>query len=121
MELGLTGPVERGQRLPWGPQLDRAQRMTLIRLSGKAERLAYGNLKDTPDEAAYEQLLAISRDPLVWGVMLGAVLADIDLQRGSLKAPIVDWARRAGADEDAAEMHRAWRLAQPRAMGPIED
>lgn len=120
MELGLNGPIE-DRHLPWGPKLSRPQRFELIRLGGLAERLAYGDLQHVPSEVAYEQLVAITQDPIVWGVLLGGTLADIELKLGAGKAPIVDWARRAGADEEAAEMHRAWRVAQPGAMRPVED
>ena len=117
MELGPNGPTER-QRLPWGPKLDRRQRMTLVALDAGAQRRAYGDLKGQPSEQSLQELLEISRDPVLWGVVLGGALAELELELGSMNAVIVTWARAAGADEDVAATHLAWRLAQPLAMRP---
>lgn len=117
MELGPNGPIER-ERLPWGPTLDQRQRMEVARLGAAAERRAYGSLQHQPHAESFRELLEISRDPLVWGVVLGGALADLEMGFGAGLALVVTWARAAGADEDAAEMHRVWRLARPLAMRP---
>ena len=108
MDLGPNGPIER-ERLPWGPKLDQRQRMEVARLGAAAERRAYGSLKDQPHAVSYQQLLDISRDPLVWAVVLGNALAYLETGFGDGYALIITWARAAGADEDAAQIHRVWR------------
>ena len=102
--------------VPWGPKLDSKQRMQVARLGGAAQLRAAGHLRDQSDEQSLGELLDISRDPLVWGVILGDALADIELGLGVLSERIVGWARQAGADEEAAEVHRRWLVTRPRAM-----
>jgi len=100
------------------PQLTKQQNMEVAHLGAAAERRAFGNLAGQDDEQSLRELLEISRDPIVWGVMLGDELADLELRLGSLKARIVDWARQVGADEETARQQLAWRLAQPLNMRP---
>jgi hypothetical protein len=107
MELGPNGPIE--PKLPWGPKLDARQRMAVAKLSGAVERYAYGDLAGAGD--GLPVLLGYSSDPLVWGVILGSALRAVERGEG-LKAGVVDYARRAGADEDAAQTHLTWLRAQ---------
>lgn len=83
----------------------------LAKLSGAAERWCFGDLKDRPGDVRLAVLLGYSRDPLVWGVILGGALAEVELGRSSYER-LAEVARAAGADEEAAQMHLAWRRVQ---------
>jgi hypothetical protein len=106
-------PSERLPDVP-KPTLDSRRNMQVARLGGAAERRAFGGLRDQPEETSLQQLLAISTDPAVWGIVLGNNQADIELRlAGDERSRILEWARRAGADEQVARQQREWRLAQP--------
>lgn len=115
--MDLVGPSEPMPDVP-KPALTGRQNMEVAHLGAAAERRAFGNLADQDHEQSFADLLEISRDPVVWGVVLGNVLADIEFKLGARKTVIIEWAGRAGVDEAAAQQQLAWRRAQPRSMRP---
>lgn len=85
--------------------------MELARLTGAVDRWCIGDLAAEPDDVRMTALLAISRDPAVWGAVLGTAL--VHAERGSDGYQrVAEVARAAGADEQLAATHRAWLLAQ---------
>jgi hypothetical protein len=109
-------PVGPSEPLPdvWPPKLDKRQRLEVAQLGGAADRRARGGLCDQDHAQSLAELLAISHDPQVWGMILGTVLADIEDGLGDGLEPIVAWARQVGADEDVARQQLEWMRAQPR-------
>ena len=85
------------------PGLSTAQRLAVAKVSGAVQRLV---LRDGRGTDAVDEVLAESRDPLVLGDALGAVLARLE-HLPSLQ-PAVELLRAAGADEERAAVKAAW-------------
>lgn len=107
MDLGPSEPLP---HLPSVLPADSARRMKLVELDGDVGRLCFGEHRGQPDEVLLQALLAVSRDPQLWGVVLGNALAHVDSDYPSYER-VARLARAAGADEDVARTHRAWLLS----------
>jgi hypothetical protein len=60
-----------------------------------------------------QELWPITRDPVVFGVALGAALANVELDGWSLAQTLVELYRAAGADEQVAAQQLAWHRTRP--------
>ncbi len=89
------------------------QRMALAKVSGLAQRYAWGVLAERPRAEALQDLWSITWDPIVFGVALGAALANVELDEWPLAHALVDLHRAAGADEHVAERQLAWHRTRP--------
>lgn len=90
-------------------RLDRRRRIALAQISGLGQRLAFN-----PDCAhvtlaeAVAELHAITRDPVLYGMALGAAQAELDEWPGRSR-DLVTLYRAAGADEQVATASLAWQ------------
>lgn len=96
-----------------GADLAQDQRLRLAMISGHGQRLALGTLEHLPSPDAIAQLHAITRDPVVYGVALGAALANVELDGWAHAAALVDLYRAAGADEEVAASCLDWHRDRP--------
>lgn len=106
------GPSEPLPPLPSVLPTGSAKRMELVRLDGDVGRYCFGEHRGLPDDVLLAHLLAVSRDPHLWGVVLGNALAHVDRDYPAYER-VTRLARAAGADEAVARTHRAWLLARP--------
>jgi hypothetical protein len=86
--------------------------MALAKLTGASARVLMGPEAEPDDETALTELLGYSRDRMLWGVLLGSALRGVEIGAGAYER-LVQLARRAGADEQAAAAHLAWLRQQP--------
>lgn len=105
-------PSEPPSQLPSGLPADNVRRMELARLTGAVELWCLGAQRGQPDAVVQPVLLGYSRDPALWGVILGGALAHIEIGDGAYER-VAEVARAAGADEQAAETHRVWLRSRP--------
>lgn len=62
---------------PTGSNLEKRRRLELAKISGEGQRWAF-EWKDRPQEEAVAALHAISRDPVLYGIALGAAMGDLE-------------------------------------------
>lgn len=105
-------PSEPPSQRPSGLPADNVRRMELARLTGAVERWCLGDQRGQPDDLALPVLLGYTRDPALWGAILGSALAHIEAGDGAYER-VAEVARAAGADEQIAETHRAWLRDRP--------
>lgn len=104
------------------PELTSEQRMAVAKVSGAVARLTTGRHRGTETRIALAELHGYSTDPVVYGHVLGDVLADTEVHgRADWTAPTVELLRAAGADEDAAAAKLAWRRAELAKRGEHPD
>jgi hypothetical protein len=101
--------------VPYGADLDAAQRMALARISGIGQRWAFGDHRDRPRTEAVAAIHAVTRDPVVLGIALGGAIHQTEAEpRGQ---GLVELYRAAGADEDVAAVNLAWQRSRPWSRG----
>jgi hypothetical protein len=67
-------------RVTFGAELTAEQRLAVAKVSGAGQRWAFARgFKDRPRAEAVAALQEITRDPVVFGIALGAALADVEL------------------------------------------
>lgn len=98
-------------RVPYGADLNDQQRMEIATATGHAERLINA-LRWPVDDEAVAEMHAVTRDPAVYGIALGNVLANIERRGWTHEKPLAELYRACGADEDIAARQVAWRREQ---------
>lgn len=83
------------------------QEMAAAKITGTAERYTLGIDRDTPREQALAELHEISRDPVVFGHVLGDVIMSCETESTGYQV-VVDLLRAAGADEATAAEQVEW-------------
>ncbi len=83
-------------------------RLKIAKLSGAVSHWAAGDLAARRDDA-YADLFHITNEARLWGVVLGNVLARIELQGWTHEQATADFLRWAGADEPTAAARLAWQ------------
>jgi hypothetical protein len=88
--------------------------MAVAQVSGSADRLSVGRDKDWPRERALAELHSITRDPAVFGTVLGNVLYKIEAEPTGWGAETAELLRAAGADEAVAAARVEWQRERAR-------
>lgn len=88
------------------PKLTSQQNLAAATVTGTVERYSIGANRDAPIGQAVAELLQITGDPLVFGIVLAGFLVRVadDGRYGRAVAML----RAVGADEDAAAEKAAW-------------
>lgn len=91
-----------------------ADRIALAKISGHGQRVGYGRAyADVPDERLVAELHAITRDPVLYGLALGAARSELEEWPG-VGGRLVRLYELAGADEDVAAASLEWQRAHRR-------
>jgi hypothetical protein len=93
---------------PSGSNLDQRSRLALAKIAGEGQRWAFGDWRDRPRAEAVAALHAITKDPVVFGLALGAALAQLE-ERPNTPPALVELYRACGADEDVAARNLQWQ------------
>jgi hypothetical protein len=104
-------PSEQPHQLPSALPTTSKDRMLLTELTGTAARII-AHHPGRYTEYQVQELLAITTDPMLWGVLLGWARRRAELGETG-HGRLVELAQRVGADEQTAQTHQAWLRAQP--------
>jgi ribosomal protein S18 acetylase RimI-like enzyme len=87
--------------------LPKEKRLIAAQVAGAVTRLAWGKDADQPIEDKLGELWELTRDPEVFGHVLGPYLAEEPQSRGAFGAAVL--LTVAGADRATAEANAAWQ------------
>jgi hypothetical protein len=93
--------------------LDRKRGLLLAEISGIGQRYCRGTASGRPRDEALAAMYAVTRDPVLYGLALGAALSDLE-QFPQWGSGLVELYRAAGPDEHVAAASLEWHRASRR-------
>lgn len=97
---------------PTGSNLEKRRRIALAKIAGDGQRWAFGDWRDRPRAEAIASLLAITDDPVLYGLALGGALAHRE-EWPDTSTALVELYRACGADEQVAARNLEWQRQRP--------